>query len=178
MLYITRHGETDWNHMKKIMGRCDEPLNENGIRQAYIAKEEIDKYDIDFIICSPLIRARQTAEIINEDRNLEMIIDERIIERNFGEFEGTVKNDSYKDSWNYYKNINYEKAENIQVFFKRIYDFLDDIKKRYPDKNILLVSHGGVSMPVECYFKGNIPEGSLSGIGLALKNCEVRKYNF
>ena len=93
MLYITRHGETDWNHMKKIMGRCDEPLNENGIRQAYIAKEEIDKYDIDFIICSPLIRARQTAEIINEDRNLEMIIDERIIERNFGEFEGTVKND-------------------------------------------------------------------------------------
>lgn len=178
MLYITRHGETDWNRLKKIMGRCDEPLNDTGIMQAHIAKKEIDKLDIDLIICSPLIRARQTAEIINEGRNIEMIIDDRLIERDYGEFEGTVKNDSYKDAWDYYMNIRYEKAENIQDFFKRIYVFLDDIKKRYKNKNILLVCHGGVSMPVECYFRKEIPEGSLSGTGLALRNCEIRSYLF
>ena len=179
MIYIVRHGETAWNHLGKIMGRCDEPLNDNGIRQAYEVKEHIDKLKIDLIICSPLLRARQTAEIINEDRNLEIILDERIIERDYGEFDGQKKdNTDYEDVWNYYLNKQFEKAENIKVFFDRVYSFLDDIKKRYPDKDILLVCHGGVSMAVECYFTGHIPEGHLNGTGLALKNCEVRSYSF
>ena len=179
MIYIVRHGETAWNHLGKIMGRCDEPLNDNGIRQAYEVKKQIDKIHLDLIICSPLIRAIQTAEIINEDRKLEIIKDERIIERDYGEFDGQNKNSmDYQDVWNYYLNKQFEKAENIKVFFDRIYSFLDDIKKKYPDKDILLVCHGGVSMAVECYFRHNIPEGHLNGTGLALKNCEVRSYSF
>ena len=76
----------------------------------------------------------------------------------------------------YYKNEKYQSAENIQVFFKRIYDFLDDITQKYADKNVLIVAHGGVSIPVECYFSNNIPEGSFIENGLVLGNCEVRTY--
>ena len=179
MLYITRHGQTEWNRLKKIMGRCDEPLNDNGIAQAYDVKKQIDQFDLDLIICSPLIRARQTADIINMDRHLPLLVDERIIERDFGEFDGLKKDEfPYYDIWDYYKNEHYRQAENIQDFFSRVYAFLDDIKDNYMDQNVLLVCHGGVSMPVECYFNKQIPKGHLSGTGLALRNCEVRSYHF
>lgn len=177
MIYITRHGQTDWNVQKKVMGRCDEPLNETGLSQAEETREKLMDTDIDLIICSPLLRAKKTAEIINKDRNIDIIYDDRIIERDFGELEGLQTKDfDFDGYWDYYKNIQYERAENIQVFFKRIYEFLDDITEKYKDKNVLLVAHGGVSIPVKCYFDKNIPEGSLVAAGLVLGNCEVRTY--
>ena len=177
MIYITRHGQTNWNVQKKVMGRWDEPLNETGLNQAEETRNNLMDTDIDLIICSPLKRARQTAEIINRDRNIPIIYDERIIERDFGEFEGMeTKNFDFHGYWNYYKNMQFESAENIQVFFKRVYDFLEDITEKYKDKNVLLVAHGGISIPVACFFNGNIPEGSLVDAGLVLGNCQVASY--
>ena len=177
MIYITRHGQTNWNVQKKVMGRCDEPLNETGLNQAEETRNNLMDTDIDLIICSPLKRARQTAKIINRDRNIPIIYDERIIERDFGEFEGMeTKNFDFHGYWNYYKNMQFESAENIQVFFKRVYDFLEDITEKYKDKNVLLVAHGGISIPVACFFNGNIPEGSLVDAGLVLGNCQVASY--
>ena len=178
MIYITRHGQTDYNVQKKVMGRCDEPLNNNGISQAIETKNNLLNKDIDLIICSPLLRAKQTAIIINEDRNIPIIYDDRIIERNFGEFEGMQTSDfDFNGYWNYYKNEQYQRAENIQLFFERIYNFLDYIVKNYSDKNVLIVTHGGVSIPVACYFNQNIPTGSLVEVGLVLGNCQVLSYS-
>lgn len=178
MIYITRHGQTNWNVQKKVMGRCDEPLNETGLNQAEETRKNLLDADIDLIICSPLKRARQTAEIINKDRNIPIMFDERIIERDFGEFEGMETKDfDFHGYWNYYKNMHFESAENIQLFFKRVYDFLDDITKKYEGKKVLLVAHGGISIPVACYFNGNIPEGSLVEAGLVLENCQVASYS-
>ena len=167
MLYITRHGQTDWNVLMKVMGRCDEPLNEKGLLQASETRDNLLNTDIDLIICSPLQRARQTAETINKDRNIPIIYDERIIERDFGEFEGKQTKDfDFNGYWDYYKNEQYQSAENIQVFFKRIYDFLEDIMKKYKD-----------NIPVECFFRKRIPIGSLVEAGLVLGNCQVRSYS-
>ena len=69
MLYIVRHGHTDWNKQKITMGRKDIPLNELGIEEAYNTSRILENHDFDLIICSPLKRARQTADIINENRN-------------------------------------------------------------------------------------------------------------
>lgn len=52
VIYITRHGQTDWNVQKKVMGRCDEPLNENGLKQAEETRKKLIDIDIDLIICS------------------------------------------------------------------------------------------------------------------------------
>ena len=178
MIYITRHGQTNWNVQKKVMGRCDEPLNETGINQAHETKEKLKDIDIDLIICSPLKRAKMTAEIINENRNIPIIYDNRIIERDFGEFEGLETKDfDFHGYWNYYKNEKYKSAENIEEFFNRIYAFLEDINEKYANKNVLLVAHGGVSIPVDCFYNENIPEGSLVEAGLVLGNCEVASYN-
>ena len=177
MIYLTRHGQTDWNVQKKVMGRYDEPLNEKGIEQARQTKELLSNCDFDLIICSPLLRAKETAQIINQDRNIKIEYDDRIIERDFGELEGLEKTDfDFDRFWNYYKNNKYEKAENIQNFFNRIYSFLDDICVKYSDKNVLIVAHGGVSIPFNCYFENNIPEGSLIEAGLVLGNCQVVSY--
>lgn len=152
MIYITRHGQTDWNVQKKVMGRCDEPLNETGLQQAEETRKNLLNTKIDIIICSPIQRAKQTAEVINTDRNIPVVYDERIIERDFGEFEGEQTKDfDFHGYWNYYKNEQYQSAENIQRFFERIYGFLEDITKRYQGKNVLIVAHGGVSIPVACF---------------------------
>ena len=93
MIYVIRHGQTDWNIQKRVMGRHDEPLNETGLHQAEEAKNNLMNTKIDIIICSPLKRARQTAEVINEGRNIPIVYDDRITERDFGEFEGKQTKD-------------------------------------------------------------------------------------
>ena len=177
-ILVTRHGQTDWNVLKKVQGKADINLNEFGKEQALITKNALNNEKIDLIICSPLKRARETAEIINKDRNIKILFDDRISERDFGEFEGIeTSNFDFRGYWDYYKNYKYDKAENIQEFFKRVYNFLDSIIEEYKDKTILLVTHGGVSIPINCYFNKNIPEGSLVDAGLVLGNCQVKIYS-
>lgn len=177
-IYITRHGQTDWNVEHKVQGKADIELNSRGIEQAGKTRENLSKEKIDLIICSPLQRAKQTAEVINSERYIPIIFDERISERDVGEFEGRKQEDfDFKRFWSYKSDIKYEKAENIKEFFSRIYAFLDDIKSQYSGKNILLVSHGGVSIPVNCYFNG-IPENDELLLKLVLENCEYSKYEF
>ena len=177
MIYIVRHGETDWNVLGKVQGKQDISLNEKGREQALLTKKDLDNKEIDLIITSPLKRAKETAEIINKDRNLPMIVDDRIKERDFGEFEGELFTIlDTKPFWDYYINEEYKEAESVQEFFKRIYDFLDDIIVKYKDMNVLLVTHGGVSLPVHCYFNKIIPEGSLIKANIMLDNCEVKEF--
>jgi len=176
-IYFTRHGQTDWNLEKRAQGKADTELNDEGIIQAETVKQKLNNEKIDLILCSPLKRARQTADIINRGRNIPIIYDERISERDFGEFEGKIMRIgfNYEDFWNYKKNITYKRAENIIDFFDRIFTFLDSIKEEYNGKSILLVTHGGVSIPVICYFNGIPQDGELSK--LAIENCEVLQYH-
>lgn len=174
-ILLTRHGQTEWNFLKKVQGKADIKLNEKGIEQAKDVKCKLKNEQIDLILCSPLIRAVETANIINGDRNIPILIDEMLSERDFGEFEGMPTTDfDYEAFWSYKQNIQYNKAENIKEFFQKVYGFLDDIYLKYKDKRILLVAHGGISIPVHCYFNGIPDKDTL--LGLALRNCEVAKY--
>ena len=146
------------------------------------AKETARKFEnirIDLILVSPLKRALQTAEYIKNVTKSQMIIEDRLIERCFGNMEG---HENRKD-WNiqmmldYDKNYKKENIEPIQEFFKRIYDFLEDITEKYADKTIVLVTHGAVSQPIECYFKGMPDNRDFENFeNLTLKNCEIRRY--
>ncbi len=131
-ILLTRHGQTEWNLLKKVQGKADIELNEKGIEQAEKTKYLLKEERLDLILCSPLKRAKQTAEIINQGRDIGMIIDERIQERDFGEFEGMLTTDfDFNAFWSYKQNLKYDKAENIKDFFRRVYDFLDSIKNEY-----------------------------------------------
>jgi len=176
-ILLTRHGQTEWNLLKRVQGKADTELNEEGIKQAEKTRDYLKNEKIDLILCSPLKRAMQTTEIINQGRNIKVIIDERISERDFGEFEGMFKKDfNYNAFWSYKQNLKYDEAENITEFFRRVYDFLDSVKKEYDGKRVLIVAHAGVSIPVKCYFEGIPNQECLSS--LHLENCEVVKYSY
>lgn len=176
-ILLTRHGQTEWNLLKKVQGKADIELNQKGIKQAEETRDYLKNEKIDLILCSPLKRAIQTAEIINQGRNIRMIIDERVSERDFGEFEGMPNTDfDFNAFWSYKQNLKYDKAENIKDFFGRVYDFLESIKNEYAGKRILIVAHGGISIPVKCYFEG-IPNTETL-LPLCLGNCEVAKYSY
>ncbi len=173
-LYVIRHGQTNDNIHNIINGRSNEELNEIGKEQAREMRKKVEALDIDLIICSPLIRARQTAHIINA-KNIPIIFDDRIIERDSGEYTNKHYSEvDREDFYNYYSNTKYQYAETIKDVCDRVKDFLDDIKIRYQDKNILLVTHGGTSRAIYVYFNGVPKDGKLLSYGQ--KNCEIKQY--
>ena len=78
MIYVVRHGQTDWNLEHKLQGSSDIPLNKKGIEQAEEVAVKLSYEPIDLIICSPLLRAKQTAEVINRNRNIPISFDSSI----------------------------------------------------------------------------------------------------
>lgn len=170
-IYIVRHGQVPHNALGQY-NIIDEDLTELGIEQANELKEKIKNINFDIIICSPLNRAKHTAEIININNN-EIIYDDRIKERNCGNLSGKPLEVTNRDEyWNYNTIIQYGTSENIKVFFERIYNFLDELKmKDY--KSVLIVAHSGVSKAFNAYFEG-MKDGMFLNRGL--KNCEIKEY--
>lgn len=173
-----RHGQTNWNVLGKLQGCTDIELNETGIKQAQNAKQEFNKDKIDLIFCSPLKRAKKTAEIINEDKKVPIICEEKIVERNFGDLEGLKfeEKDVFQKNnfWDYKTNLQYANVESIVDCCNKVWGFLDEIKEKYQDKNVLLVTHGGTAKVINSYFKGICEDGSLPKAGF--QNCEIREY--
>jgi len=92
-LYLVRHGETEWNHLRKMQGQMDIPLNEYGIELAEKTAEGMKEIKFDRIFASPLVRARKTAEYLAGNCGLEVETDDRLKEINFGEGEGSNINE-------------------------------------------------------------------------------------
>ena len=176
MIYIIRHGQTDWNKQKVMQGQIDIPLNETGKEQARELGKKLKEIVFDYVFCSPLIRTRQTLENLDLKSATQIVYDDRLKERNYGEFEKTPKNSfDYNLFWNYSANMKYIKAESCQDFFNRVISFFDEIKKNYQNKNILIVTHAGITKVAKCYFDGWLKDDE---IGQYLpNNAEVLKYN-
>lgn len=89
LLYLVRHGETDWNKQHRIQGRTDIPLNDTGRAQAEATGRLLARRQWDAVVSSPLSRAFETADIIAAAVGLpEPSTDPAIVERNYGEAEG------------------------------------------------------------------------------------------
>ena len=129
-LYLVRHGQTDLNKKNIIQGITNAKLNDIGINQAKNLQSEIDKLDIDLVISSPLIRTKETTNIILNNRNIPIIYDDRIIERYAGDLEG--KRDELYDhikAWDYKLNTDLNaNIEKVRDLLTRAKLFLNDIK--------------------------------------------------
>lgn len=174
-LYITRHGQTDWNLNKVIQGKTDIALNETGRTQARVIQAELSGVKLDYIFSSPLIRAVETAQIINEGHQLTIHCDERLSERGFGDFEGSAIADfDFCGFWNKEKENEFPSCEKTTDFFNRVYSFIDECKSKYYDKTILVVAHGGVSLPFYTYAHEIVNDHDMRKY--MLNNCEVAYY--
>ena len=175
-VYVIRHGETAWNKSYLMQGRIDIPLNEEGIKQAKKAKEEVDKIPFTMCFVSPLIRAKETAEILLEGRNITPIIEPRLVEMAYGDYEGTSRS-----AENYLKQrervaYRYKNGEIYLDVAARVFPFLDELKKKYSDKDVLLVCHGGVMRIIRAYFQDEIENDDF--FFSIPENCKVMRFDF
>lgn len=173
MIYIVRHGQTDWNKERKIQGHQDIPLNEVGIHEAEIVRDELKDIKFDVVFSSPLQRAYKTAQIIT---NNPIIIEPRLIERYNGKLEGQNFDQVLSTiPWNEDVDNDYG-IEKIGDLRKRVYEFLDEVNNNYYGKEVLIVTHAGNGIQIRCYFEGN-PENNDYG-SYRIHNCQVLKYEY
>lgn len=173
-IYVVRHGETNENISKMMQGNMDTELNDAGRKQAYDLVKKVASCDVDLIFSSPLKRAYDTAKIIAQGKRI--VVDERLKSRNHGEFQGISRNGiNLKDYWNIKKNIRYEKAESVRDLYDRIVSLLMDIKRYYPDKKVLLVTHSGITRILYYYFNGIPEDGDLTSYEST--NCSFEEYD-
>ncbi len=165
-IYLLRHGETNWNKERRMACSDEAKLNETGIRQAEEAAKLLEDINYDLVISSPYERAKNTAEIANKNR-VPIIIDDGLREREAGVLDGKFLAEiNYDEFFDYYKNAEYDGAENIQDFCKRVWGFLDEIKEKYRYKNILLATHSIVIRAIKARVLGIPESGNLKDYGV------------
>ncbi len=171
-LYVIRHGQTEKNR-KQLIADIEEDINENGILQAVKAGEQLRKLKIDLIVCSPALRTRHTLKLLNMDLKIPIILDERLIERDMGIYVNEkFENLNWKTFWNYYDN-EYKSLESMKSVYARVSNLLNELKEKYKEKNILLVTHGGVARAIYWYAKGIPADGN---VPIEIKNGKVIEY--
>ena len=170
-LYMMRHGETDWNRQHLWQGRTDIPLNDKGRWVAELTREGMKDIRIDYAFCSPLCRAKETAEIVLQGRNIALNIDERIIEMGFGPWEGTDMRDVSEEIKLFFQHpeqfVVPEGAERFEDVLARESEFLEELfaNPKYQDANILIATHGAAlrglmavleKKPLSRYWEGGV----------------------
>ena len=174
-LYVVRHGETLENANDCLVGRLNSCLTNEGIQQAKKVRDYFKDKKIDLIISSPLDRCKQTSEIIS-DGKIPIMYSDSLLGRDHGEFTGKPKKSiNFDEYWNYNKNIQYKQAESVQDLYNRVAKLIEDIKDKYHDKNVVIVTHSGIMRVLYYYFKGIPSDGILSEI--TIRNCEVFEYD-
>lgn len=175
-VYFVRHGQTDANllaiNSDIPIVEHDAPLNSTGIVQAKQAAEQLKSSSVSAIISSPMTRARETAEIINQYHKLPIIIDPTFRERETG----TRSYHDFHELFDIDKNIQPLGGENARDFFERIYGGIDKVKNEFIDKDILIVAHGGVHHGFYAYFNSLPWQGNLRIS--PIHNAAIRKYKF
>lgn len=142
--YYVRHGQTDWNLENRAMGITDIPLNQHGINQAKNARGLLANAGINTICCSPLMRAKMTAEIFNETLNCEMVVIEELHEFNLGTYAGQIIG-AWFDDW--MKGAPLPGGELYADFRERC---AIGVNKALNRKGLtLIIAHGGVFWSIE-----------------------------
>lgn len=175
MLYVTRHGQTEWNLENKVCGITNINLTDKGIEQAKYLAEKLSKCEIDIIISSPMKRAKKTSEIILNIICADIILDDRLFEQNYGIYEGAQRDNIDFQKAKKQFAIKYPHGESMFQVTQRVYNLIDEIKEKYSSKNILIISHGGVCRVIHTYFNDIANEDFGKYV---LGNCEIKAYKF
>lgn len=152
-LYVARHGQTVWNAENRVCGISNIDLTPKGIEQANELAKIVANENVDIILTSPLNRAVDTGKIVSAYCNIPMYIEDRLIEQNYGIYEGVDRKnpDFLANKRNF--AYRYPKGESMMQTAYRVYGLLEDIKEKYAGKNVLFISHGGVCRIINTYFK-------------------------
>ena len=161
-LYLVRHGETVDNANQIMQGQTQGQLNDNGIKQAREFSEEWKDKPIDVVIASDLKRSVDTARIIAEPHQLEVISTPLLRERDWGSFTGRYIPELKGEPWP-------DDIEILENLLSRAGEFIAYVKQTFPGKKVLAVGHGIINKAIQSVYY----QKSMSDIQ-RMSNAEVR----
>lgn len=192
LIYLMRHGETDWNKERRLQGQSDIPLNEYGIELAAKTAEAMAEIPFDMAFCSPLERAEKTARIILGERNTPLYADSRLMEINFGSKEGicfdTAKQNPEDPLHHFFcspdRYVPEEGAESFEQAVERGNRFFQE--KIFPLEGsceaVLIVAHGAfnrsflnavLGIPLKDFWRVALPNCAVSILNLEKGELKV-----
>ncbi len=160
-ILLIRHGETDWNRLRRMQGHVDTPLNEEGLRQARALGLALAAEKPDAIYASDLMRARMTAQPAADAHQMDVRLDADLRERCYGAFEGLMYEEitqRYPEDFAAWHARDLHRrfpagereAETLQEFHHRSVTVLERIARRHSQGRIIVVTHGGV---LDCVYR-------------------------
>jgi probable phosphoglycerate mutase len=164
LFYFVRHGESAWNAENRLCGRTDVPLSEAGRQQAARLSERLSALRLKAIYTSPLRRALETANLIAVPAGLEPVIDERLIELDYGAWEGKTFDAIMEQDGVNYRAWDADPAavgppggESGQQALARVAPFLESLAARHPEGNVVVVGHKTICRLLVCHVLGLSP---------------------
>jgi 2,3-bisphosphoglycerate-dependent phosphoglycerate mutase len=183
VLFI-RHGETDWNRLKRIQGHVDIPLSAHGVQQAEQLGVRLAREGrIDAIYSSDLQRARQTAEPFAEALGLEIRLSEGLRERFFGAFQAHDSdeiNEKFPAEYVEWQTRDPGfsppgDGESQRVFYHRVVHAMEPIVAAHPGGRIAVVAHGGV---LDCIYRFAMKLPLQDPRNWPLLNCSINTVDY
>lgn len=164
-LLLVRHGETEWNRQTKFQGQIDVPLNENGKRQSHLCAEFLKDVDIDFAVSSPMLRPKETAQIILQyHKNVVLEFDDGLKEISHGLWEGKLEKEIEQEfpgelqRWRLTPaEVQMPEGENLQQVCDRSQVAWNSIVKASLAKHLktgLVVAHDATNKTLLCQILG------------------------
>jgi len=182
VLYVTRHGETDYNASGRYAGSTDIPLNEIGLGQARELARRVRGMKLDAVVSSPMLRARQTADIVCAALCMRYAVYAQFAERDMGVYEGLTRGEAktrYPELWNRQCTQMPDDApdggETLRQACARIDAGVSQLRRDFGGMTILLICHGFAARAVNRYCMDLTFEEMAS---FTLGNCEIVWYNF
>jgi len=151
LVYLVRHGETDWNVERRFQGQLDVELSKTGLRQAAAVARWLAAQPVNFsaIYSSDLKRASRTALIIGSRIDLVPILDPALREINAGDWQGLIPSEieaqypGKLEEWHEkIDSFTLPGGESIPLVQERVYRAYQQIVERHPGEAIIIVSHG------------------------------------
>ena len=154
-LVLVRHGETQWNAERRIVGHTEIGLNEAGLRQAELLAKALSNVDVSAIYSSPLMRARQTAEAVAKPHDLPVGYIDVLKEFDAGELDGLTIDEVMELNGNFFDRwmdgeteLRMPGGESIADLKKRAWPALQQIIADHTEDTVIVVSHTMVIITV------------------------------
>jgi broad specificity phosphatase PhoE len=175
---FVRHGRTEGNVRRILVGRTDIPLDDLGYRQAAAVAEHVGTLARpDVVVASPLLRARETAQAIADVLDLPVEIEPEIAELHFGEYEGWSFEDIRARQPEFaarFADIEFDAhwpgGERLSDFHRRVHGAVTNLATRYASHTAVVVSHGGVLGSLAAQLIGTPPN---DWSRYQIQNCSV-----
>jgi probable phosphoglycerate mutase len=147
---VVRHGETEWNREGRYQGHLDSPLTLAGQETSRALADRLARHSLTALYSSDLGRARQTAQMIAGRTGHDVLLEERLRERNLGILEGLTKSEvqqRYPEEYRRYRALQPDfvvpRGESVRQRFAQVVSCFEELAVRHENGRVVVVTHGG-----------------------------------